>query len=289
MLSGTQDLKTESKPETAGYHYYQKQCEKAKSENWLTPSNASGTAKQNEDGPKEQGGAPSFEPPNFCDLSAQYRSAHAAESSSDAAWSNYRWTLVGVVLLFCTLLLTAKALIEAEKTTKAVLNEQRPWLDFDIRSARTQTKDNFSVSLTIRNIGKTPAKKIRVFPISAPADAGIVWRRECLDELIHLYERNYSIDQRACLHNDSFAFDCAFERNSDFPNGHRNCNDLFESVCGAVIIFYEHDMSDEIACTAFVIDVAPGINTGSGGVARAITGEGFNLKATEHEQSTKYI
>jgi hypothetical protein len=126
---------------------------------------------------------------NWCDLAAQYHMAESAMWANRAAWSSFAFTVVGVFLIWRTL-------VEANKTTRAAIAgtaaaelaiseardanriardigeaQTRPWICFkDIRvnNANNMTIDGqsvgsgYAIELFFENVGPTPAFKVGI-------------------------------------------------------------------------------------------------------------------------------
>ena len=96
---------------------------------------------------------------HWCDLLAQQTSAEATRlASKHSRWITWL-TIAGVLMLGWTLRLTRKAVTEAEKTTDAVIGEQRPWIKIEEFGI---DRDVYSPFIKLKNVGKSPAVNIDV-------------------------------------------------------------------------------------------------------------------------------
>jgi len=106
--------------ESAKADYYQSRCDQSATSGFIPlESDVIAATRENEAAKAAGKGEQEPDYPNYCDLAAQYRSATAAEASRDAAWFVGFLTIIGVLLLWRTLVQTRKAVAGTEDATRA--------------------------------------------------------------------------------------------------------------------------------------------------------------------------
>lgn len=139
---------------------YQDQCHNAKDRYWLVLDNPIKALSTNEGTEVEKWEERNREQVKYwCDLFAQQTAADAARyTAAQSLWIT-SLTIAGVLMLWWTLRLTRKAVVEAENATDAILREQRPWIKIDSFGI---DKDEYLPFVRLKNVGKCPALNIDI-------------------------------------------------------------------------------------------------------------------------------
>jgi hypothetical protein len=177
--------KSYNSSEYYGSKYSQKCAEQHKAEAPSSPNITPAT------GDQKAGNGDNQENPdtNWCDLAAQYHMAESAMWANRAAWSSFAFTVVGVFLVWRTL-------VEANKTTRAAIAgavaaelattearaanriareiseaQTRPWIcfkDIQINNASNISVDGvdvgrgYQINVFFENYGQTPGVKVGI-------------------------------------------------------------------------------------------------------------------------------
>jgi hypothetical protein len=96
---------------------------------------------------------------NGPDICAQWAAVRAAQKSADAAWLTWIINIVGLALIFVTLIATGLAAWYARKAAIGMIQSERPHVRlFTTIKVKTQTGNVKDVlGVTFRNYGRTPA------------------------------------------------------------------------------------------------------------------------------------